>query len=127
MTEELAEIRDNLLVCEPCGRYMTTDRELAPMPATHPAPNSGSMADPLPAIYALGTTLACQPCAHRLKSEWLLDLGYIVPQGECSVCDEHFWASPTMDPGGPVARHNEGASHGQTHCTCGRPGCNTTD
>lgn len=124
---EEGEVPDGLSSCPECGRYMTSDRQVASMPSAHPAPNDGTMHDPLPAVYARGRELTCQPCAYQIISERLVELGVIVAQGECATCDTWYWAKPTLDPGGPVGRHCDGAAHGRTHCTCGRPGCASTD
>jgi len=123
------ETSDALTICDECGRYMTSDREIAPMPAGPLASNEGTPEDPLPSAYSAGNTLTCQPCAYRIKGERLIDLGVVVPVGECSTCDDHYWSSPTLDPGGPAGRHSNGSGHNppRTHCTCGRPGCGTTD
>lgn len=121
-------IEDESLSTCACGRYITLDRERAPMPAGPFASNDGSVADPLPAVY-FAADLLCQPCFYDARGARLVALGQIAPLGECSVCDTHWWGRPTLDPGGPVAYHDQGASHDATHCSCGRRelGCGTTD
>ena len=123
------ETPDAVRVCDQCGRYMTSDRTISPMPTGPKATNEGTPNDPLPAAYAAGGHLTCQPCAYEIISARLLGLGVIVPQGECATCDEYYWGSPTLTPPGPVGRHSSGAGHTppRAHCTCGRPGCDTTD
>lgn len=122
------ETSEAVQMCEMCGRYMTSDREMTPMPASALAPNEGTATDPLPAV-SFGNGEMCQLCAYAEKSAHLMASGFIVAQGECVTCDNYFWSKPTLDPGGPVAHHDQGSVHGATHCTCGRRelGCGTTD
>lgn len=120
------ELPDGVESCDVCGRYMTFDRERAPMPAGGRSGRAGTPEEPLPAV-AEYSGVRCQLCGHDALAGRLMDMGTIVAHGECTVCDTRFWDAPMFNPGGPVGAHSAGAVHGATHCTCGRPGCGTTD
>ncbi len=127
MSDEI-ELPDDIQTCDACQRYMTSDREQAPQPSSGRSALEGTIAEPLPTgSMANGVQMLCQPCAFDVIAIRLIANGTILPEGECPSCDMLYWAKPNLNPGGPVGRHISGATHGAMHCTCGRPGCDTTD